>query len=59
MKAMRTEFFKLAEQYAECVATDRKGSEFTFSEQGLLLFALEICEKVEAMDNALVEMLKS
>ena len=54
---MKAEFYKLAEQYAECVATDRKGSEFTFSEQGLLLFALEICEKVEALDNALVKAL--
>lgn len=57
---MKAEFFKNAEQYAECWSIDRKGKmEFTFSQEGLLLFALDICEQVEAMDNALVEVLKS
>jgi hypothetical protein len=57
---MKAEFFKKAEEYAECWSIDRKGKmEFTFSQEGLLLFALEICEQVEAMDNALVEALKS
>lgn len=55
---MKDEFYKQAKQYAECWSVDNKGNmEFTFSQDGLLLFGLEIAEQTKVMDDALVQAL--
>jgi hypothetical protein len=56
---MKTEFLKQAEQYAECVATDRKGSEFTFTQERLELFVLEMLELAKANDSELFKALNA
>jgi hypothetical protein len=44
---MKEEFYKLAEQYAECWSVGNGGKvEYVFSETGLLLFGLEIFEQM-------------
>jgi hypothetical protein len=55
---MKEEFYKFAEQYAECWSVGDGGKvEYVFSETGLLLFGLEIFEQNKVMDDALVEAL--
>ena len=55
---MKAEFYKQAEQYAECWSVGDGGKvEYVFSEMGLLLFGLEIMEQNKLMDDALLEAL--
>ena len=55
---MKEEFYKFAEQYAECWSVGNGGKvEYVFSETGLLLFGLEICEQNKVMDDALLKAL--
>jgi len=56
---MKAEFLKQAEQYAECVAVSRKTTEFTFTQERLELFVLEMLELAKANDSELFKALNA
>ena len=56
---MKAEFLNQAEQYAEFVAVDRKTTEFTFTQERLELFVLEMLELAKANDSELFKALNA
>lgn len=56
---MKAELLKQAEQYAECVAVNRKTTEFTFTQERLELFVLEMLELAKANDSELFKALNA
>jgi hypothetical protein len=56
---MKSEFLNQAEQYAEFVSVDRKTTEFTFTQERLELFVLEMLELAQANDSELFKALNA
>jgi hypothetical protein len=56
---MKAEFLNQAEQYAEFVSVDRKTTEFTFTQERLELFVLEMLELAQANDSELFKALNA
>jgi hypothetical protein len=58
-RKMKAEFLNQAEQYAEFVSVDRKTTEFTFTQERLELFVLEMLELAQANDSELFKALNA